>query len=98
MDAQDAPREIGIEDSIDLHAFAPAETRAIVEEYVALAARRFDEVRVVHGRGRGTRRSIVRATLARSPHVISFRDATPDRGGWGATIAVLARDAAGGRS
>jgi dsDNA-specific endonuclease/ATPase MutS2 len=31
----------------------------------------------------------VRSTLAKHPLVGSFGDATPDRGGWGATIANL---------
>jgi dsDNA-specific endonuclease/ATPase MutS2 len=61
-----------------------------VEEYLAeAAARGFEEVRLVHGRGIGVQREIVRKTLARSPHVLSFEDATPERGGWGATVARL---------
>jgi dsDNA-specific endonuclease/ATPase MutS2 len=47
-------------------------------------------VRLIHGRGIGVQRTIVRKVLERSGHVISFADATPDRGGWGATVAVLA--------
>ena len=55
----------------------------------AAAARGFREVRIVHGRGVGTQRTIVRAVLARSPLVEEFRDAPPERGGWGATVALL---------
>jgi dsDNA-specific endonuclease/ATPase MutS2 len=84
------PVEIPIEDALDLHPFRPAETAAVVADYVeAAAARGFSEVRLVHGRGAGVQRRIVRAALARSPFVVSFADATPDRGGWGATVAVL---------
>jgi len=84
------PVAIPVEDVLDLHPFRPGETASVVEEYVAAAAAKgFRQVRLVHGRGAGVQRSIVRATLARSPHVLSYSDATPDRGGWGATEAVL---------
>jgi dsDNA-specific endonuclease/ATPase MutS2 len=86
------PVEIPIEDALDLHPFRPDETGAVVAEYVeAAVVRGFSEVRLVHGKGAGVQRRIVRATLARSPFVVSFADATPDRGGWGATVAVLRR-------
>jgi dsDNA-specific endonuclease/ATPase MutS2 len=84
------PVEIPIEDALDLHPFRPAETASVVADYVeAAAARGFPEVRLVHGRGAGVQRRIVRAALARSPFVLSYADATPDRGGWGATVARL---------
>ncbi|HPA51132.1 MAG TPA: Smr/MutS family protein [Thermoanaerobaculia bacterium] len=87
---EDVPVVLPLEDAIDLHAFRPAETASVVEEYLAEAAvRGFDEVRIVHGRGVGTQRRIVRAVLARSPLVVEFRDAPPERGGWGATVARL---------
>ena len=84
------PVRIPVEDVLDLHPFRPEETSSVVTEFVrAAAARGLHEVRLVHGRGLGVQRAIVRAALARSPHVASFADATPDRGGWGATVAVL---------
>lgn len=89
--------EIPIEDALDLHPFLPGETASVVEEYVAAAAARgFGQVRLIHGRGIGVQREIVRSALARSPHVVSFRDAPPGRGGWGATVAELKRGAGGG--
>lgn len=84
------PVPIPVEDVLDLHPFRPAETEAVVASYVeAAAANGFREVRLIHGRGTGVRRAIVRAALARSAHVVSFSDATPNRGGWGATVALL---------
>jgi dsDNA-specific endonuclease/ATPase MutS2 len=81
---------IPIEDALDLHPFRPAETASVVAEYLAeAAAKGFPEVRLVHGRGIGVQREIVRKALARSPHVLSFEDATPESGGWGATVAHL---------
>jgi dsDNA-specific endonuclease/ATPase MutS2 len=47
-------------------------------------------VRIVHGGGRGVRRAEVRRLLGARGDVVSFRDADPIAGGWGATIAVLA--------
>jgi len=51
----------------------------------------FQEVRLVHGRGIGVQRESVRALLARHPGVLSFADAPPERGGWGATVVRLKR-------
>jgi DNA-nicking Smr family endonuclease len=90
-EAPETPVALPVEDALDLHPFRPDETAAAVAEYVvAAAAKGFREVRLVHGRGIGVQRAIVRRALERSPHVVSFADATPDRGGWGATVAVLA--------
>ena len=52
-------------------------------------AKGFREVRLIHGRGIGVQREIVRATLARHPKVLSYADAPPGRGGWGATVVRL---------
>ncbi|HSB64898.1 MAG TPA: Smr/MutS family protein [Thermoanaerobaculia bacterium] len=82
---------IPIEDVLDLHPFRPRETASVVAEYVAAAAAKgFREVRLIHGRGIGVQRAIVRKALERSSHVTSFEDATPERGGWGATVVRLA--------
>jgi len=48
-------------------------------------------VRVVHGKGTGTLRLVVRRELARHPLVKSFRPADPWEGGPGVTIAHLVR-------
>jgi dsDNA-specific endonuclease/ATPase MutS2 len=85
------PLVLPIEDSLDLHTFAPRDVASVVEEYLnEAAARGFREVRVIHGRGIGVQREIVRATLARHPLVESFADAPAERGGWGATVVRLA--------
>ena len=61
-----------------------------MEEYlIEASARGFREIRIIHGRGIGVQREIVRSVLQRHPLVASFTDAPPDRGGWGATIAHL---------
>jgi DNA-nicking Smr family endonuclease len=84
------PVILPIEDSLDLHAFAPRDVRSVVDEYLRQAvARGFGEVRLIHGRGTGTQRAVVRSMLATHPQVARFLDAPPERGGWGATIVVL---------
>ena len=52
--------EIPIEDSLDLHPFAPRDIPSVVEEYIRAAHERgLKEVRLIHGRGRGVQRGIV---------------------------------------
>jgi len=89
MDEPD-PVILPIEDSLDLHAFAPRDVPSVVDEYLRQAAARgFREVRVIHGKGTGTQRAIVRRVLAAHPAVERFVDGPPERGGWGATVVVL---------
>jgi hypothetical protein len=84
------PVRIPVEDALDLHPFTPRDIPAVVEDYLEEAhARGLREVRLIHGRGLGVQRERVRSVLGRHPLVESFEDATPDRGGWGATIARL---------
>lgn len=81
---------IPIEDSIDLHGFQPRDVLAVVADYLEEAAKRgFEEVRLIHGRGKGVQRANVQAMLAAHPLVASFRDAPAGRGGWGATLVEL---------
>lgn len=93
----EAPDELvvmPIEDSIDLHTFAPRDVPSVVEEYLIEAqAKGFEEVRVIHGRGKGVQRAVVRGVLASHPSVASFRDAPATRGGWGAQVVRLKRRA-----
>ena len=90
MAEEDEPVALPIEDSLDLHTFAPRDVASVVEEYlIEAAARGFTEVRVIHGRGIGVQREIVRAVLTRHALVDSFADAPGERGGWGATVVRL---------
>jgi dsDNA-specific endonuclease/ATPase MutS2 len=61
-----------------------------VEEYLRLAHEKgFRSVRIIHGKGIGVQREVVRSILAQTPHVSDWTDAPPDAGGWGATIVRL---------
>jgi DNA-nicking Smr family endonuclease len=87
----DEPVVVPIEDAIDLHAFAPRDIPAVVESYLEAAREAgLREVRVIHGRGKGVQKERVRQVLGRSEHVVHFEEATPDRGGFGATVVKLA--------
>jgi len=75
---------------LDLHSFLPREVASVVAEYVREAASAgLTRVRIVHGRGRGTQRGIVQATLDQHASVHTFWD-DPDAH-LGATIAELTR-------
>ena len=77
-----------IEREIDLHAFAPRDIPSVVAEYIdAAAAAGFDQVRLVHGRGRGIQRGIVQQALDRHEKVVEFWDDPASH--LGATIARL---------
>lgn len=84
------PVRIPIESVFDLHAFAPRDVKAAVEAYLEEArAAGLKALRIVHGRGIGVQREIVRSVLARTGYVESFGDAPPEAGGWGATVVTL---------
>jgi len=84
------PVQLPIEDVIDLHSVPPKDVEAVVEEYLSEANRRgLKQLRIVHGRGIGVQREIVRKVLARADFVRDYGDAPAEAGGWGATIVTL---------
>jgi DNA-nicking Smr family endonuclease len=91
-DSPDDPIEIPIADSIDLHPFAPREVRDVAFEYLMAAREKgFRQVRLIHGRGMGVQREIIRSLLSSLDWIESFHDADPTGGGWGATVVLLRR-------
>jgi len=90
MPEDEEPVRIPITDVFDLHTIPPRDVRAVVEEYLMEAHRLgYRALRIIHGRGIGTQREIVRSVLSRTPFVAEFRDAQAEAGGWGATIVTL---------
>jgi DNA-nicking Smr family endonuclease len=86
----DQPVVLPVEDSIDLHAFQPRDIPSVVEEYLEQCKQAdFREIRIVHGKGIGVQRTIVRSVLEKHPAVESYYDAPSQAGGWGATIVLL---------
>jgi dsDNA-specific endonuclease/ATPase MutS2 len=81
------PIELEITDSIDLHSFAPRDVKSVVENYLAEARKKgFSIVRIIHGKGIGVQREIVRKVLAKTDFVESFKTGDEFSGSWGATI------------
>jgi dsDNA-specific endonuclease/ATPase MutS2 len=90
MNFEDDPIDVPITDVFDLHPFAPRDAKAAVEAYLDEAvARGFKAVRIIHGRGIGAQREMVRKLLSRRPEVAEFHDAPMEAGGWGATVVTL---------
>jgi DNA-nicking Smr family endonuclease len=92
MNEDEPAIEIPVNGELDLHAFAPRDVPSVVEEYLrACRARGILRVRLVHGKGTGAQRAMVRRVLGRLPEVAGFQDAPPEAGGWGACVVELVR-------
>ena len=74
-------------DEIDLHHFHPADTKKVVEFYLARALeKRYSNVRIIHGKGKSRKKKEVHDILRTHPGVVSFND---DSWNWGSTIVHL---------
>lgn len=81
------PFEMEISDTLDLHAFAPRDVKSVAETYLFEAYKKgFRVVKIIHGKGVGVQREIVRRVLENSEFVKSFKGAPEFLGSWGATI------------
>jgi dsDNA-specific endonuclease/ATPase MutS2 len=79
--------EIEITDVIDLHTIPPRDVARVVEEYLHQTHEAgLPVVRIIHGKGIGVQRTLVRSILAKTPFVTDWTDAAPEAGGLGATI------------
>jgi dsDNA-specific endonuclease/ATPase MutS2 len=86
------PVKFPITDVLDLHTVSPRDAEAVVEEYLHECYRlELTAIRIIHGRGIGVQRVMVRKVLERTEFVVSFGDAPMEAGGWGATIVTLRR-------
>jgi len=80
------PVKLPITDVLDLHTFRPSDVPDVVREWLdAVYEEGFRAVRIVHGKGIGVQRQMVRKLLMRDPRVEDFGDAPAEAGGWGAT-------------
>jgi dsDNA-specific endonuclease/ATPase MutS2 len=81
------PVEIEITDSFDLHSFSPKDVRSVVESYLSEARKmNFRAVKIIHGKGIGVQREIVRSVLEKTDFVKDFKNGAEFSGNWGATI------------
>jgi DNA-nicking Smr family endonuclease len=91
-DEDDPVVHVPIEDSIDLHSFAPRDVISVVDDYLHEAHEKgFREVRLIHGRGKGVQRAAVQRLLQGHALVERFWDAPESH--LGATLVVLKHDA-----
>lgn len=82
--------DLPIDGTLDLHSFQPREVKELIPAYLELCCHRgILSIRIVHGKGTGTLRELVHATLRKLPYVHDFKLADETGGGWGATIVVL---------
>jgi dsDNA-specific endonuclease/ATPase MutS2 len=78
--------EMPIDGVLDLHTFAPRDVKDLVPTYLDVCLERgITEVRIIHGKGKGVLRRIVRAALDRHPAVVSYKYGRS----WGATVVTL---------
>jgi DNA-nicking Smr family endonuclease len=84
------PVIVPITDVLDLHTFLPKEIPALLNEYItACIEEKIFHLRVIHGKGKGILKKRVHGILKRHPLVVSFDEAPPGAGGWGATLVTL---------
>jgi len=85
------PFEVEITDTFDLHSFRPEEVRSVVESYLDEARKLgLMTIRIIHGKGIGVQREIVRKVLSEKDFVKSFRNGDEfSGGGSGATVVRL---------
>ena len=84
------PVKIPIEDVLDLHTFRPQDVPDLLEEDFRECVKiNIHSVRIIHGKGKGIQKRRVHSLLKKNPMVMSFQDAPPEAGGWGATLVTL---------
>ena len=91
-EAFEAPEAVEMEvgDVLDLHSFPPRDVHDLVLDYLDLAyAKGIRRLRIIHGKGTGQQRRMVRTLLGRDPRVVRYGDPPGGQGGWGATWVEL---------
>ena len=84
------PVVVPIDGMLDLHTFAPSELKRLMQDYIdACLESNIYDLRIIHGKGSGVMRTRVRSLLEKDLRVQAFEDASPDAGGWGATLVTL---------
>jgi DNA-nicking Smr family endonuclease len=91
------PIRIPITDVLDLHTFNPKEVPDLLNDYFAECMNKnIQQVRIIHGKGRGILKKRVEHILKKHPRVLSFKPAEMNAGGWGAVIVELKRTESNG--
>jgi DNA-nicking Smr family endonuclease len=88
-DHDPVPEQLPIDGTLDLHMFSPREVKDLVRDYIdACLDQGILDLRLVHGKGIGTLRTIVHAVLDEHPAVVWYGHRA-DAGSWGATVVRL---------
>jgi len=89
-DAVDFP----IDGTLDLHTFSPKDVKDLVPDYIEECLKRnITQLRIVHGKGKGTLRRIVHSILDEHPAVEAYRHEGGSGGSWGATVVDIKKPA-----
>jgi len=89
----DSVVKIPIDGTLDLHTFQPREVKELLNDYIEECLKNeIYELRIIHGKGTGTLKAVVRGVLKKHPAVISYTDADLMSGGWGSTLVTLKRE------
>ena len=77
-------------DELDLHGLNRLQAARALDAFLdEAAARRLRSVRIVHGRGLGVLREVLRTALPARTEVLGFVEAPPTQGGSGAVLVLL---------
>ena len=76
-----------IDDELDLHGLNRLQAARDLADFLDQGGMRC--VRIVHGKGLGVLRDMLRATLPARPEVLAFVEAPPGEGGSGAVLVLL---------
>lgn len=87
------PIQLPITDVLDLHSFLPREIPMLVHDYLYECRKMgIYSLRIIHGKGKGVQKRRIQKLLQQHPMVLSYKDAPPEAGGWGATLVELKRN------
>ncbi len=90
---REQPIEYHIDGTLDLHQFAPNETKEVVSEYIDECLHKgILTLRIIHGKGKGVQRRIVHSVLKDHADVLRYRHEPDSGGSWGATVVDLIAD------
>jgi DNA-nicking Smr family endonuclease len=90
MNQSDQPIEYPIDGTLDLHQFAPGDTKEVLLEYIDECLRQqIHSLRIVHGKGKGVQRRIVESVLSQHESVKHYRHEGGSGGSWGALVVDL---------
>jgi DNA mismatch repair protein MutS2 len=87
---EDLPEAIHVTDVLDLHGLFPQQIPEIMDAFIENAGTLgIEELRVIHGKGKSRLKFEVYQFLKNDKRIVSFHDAPPLLGGWGATVIYL---------